>query len=132
MIGVFFSLKSSYEQHPSWLPVDYAGNAIAEIVLRQDPPKSMVYHIVNPNISTTWDDILVGLKDAGLEFETVEKSEWLDRLAASDKDPERNPVIKLFVRSYSSHFLHAQVSLTFVHFYSHSSEIYSAPVVECP
>jgi hypothetical protein len=105
VIGVLFLLNLLIEQHPSWLPVDYAGNSIAEIVLRQDPPKSMVYHIVNPNISASWDDILVGLKDAGLEFETVEKSEWLGRLAASDKDPERNPLIKLFVRSQSSLFL---------------------------
>ena len=67
--------------------------------MRQDPPKSVVYHIVNPNVSASWDDILVGLKDAGLEYETVDRMERLDRLAASDKDPEQNPVIKLLVRT---------------------------------
>lgn len=87
------------DEHPSWLPVDYAGRAITEIVLRSDEtiPKSTVYHIVNPNTSASWADILVGLKDAGVKFETVDRMEWLERLATSEKDPERNPIIKLLV-----------------------------------
>jgi len=83
------------DEHPSWLPVDYAGRAISELVLRQHSPKSVVYHIVNPNINASWDDILTSLKEVGLKFEAVDRTEWLKRLEASDKDPQRNPIIKL-------------------------------------
>lgn len=91
------------DEHPSWLPVDFAGRAITEIVLRSESeiPKSTVYHIVNPNTSASWADILEGLKDAGVKFDTVDRMEWLERLAASEKDPERNPIIKLLVRPYA-------------------------------
>lgn len=85
------------DEHPSWLPVDYAGSAIVEVVLRPTPPKSVVYHIVNPDVSASWSDILSGLQAAGLEFEIVDRTEWLERLAASNKDPQTNPVIKLLV-----------------------------------
>ena len=61
------------------------------------PPKSAVYHIVNPNMTSGWDAIIAGLKKAGMRFDVVGRSEWLDRLAKSDPDGERNPAIKLLV-----------------------------------
>lgn len=60
-------------------------------------PKSVVYHIVNPNTSASWDDILDGLEDAGLKFERLEPMQWVERLAQSDRDGVRNPTIKLLV-----------------------------------
>lgn len=60
-------------------------------------PKAAVYHIVNPNVSGGWDTIIAGLKKAGMTFDVVSRSEWLDRLAKSDPDGERNPAIKLLV-----------------------------------
>lgn len=40
-------------------------------------------------------DLLPALRDAGLEFETVSQREWVERLRNSEKDPEKNPTIKL-------------------------------------
>ncbi|KAJ7880350.1 L-aminoadipate-semialdehyde dehydrogenase [Mycena olivaceomarginata] len=71
--------------HPSWLPVDYAGKGIAEVFLASHPAKSaIVYHIVNPTLRT-----------AGLEFETVDRTQWVERLSKSDPDGQKNPTIKL-------------------------------------
>ncbi|THV03189.1 L-aminoadipate-semialdehyde dehydrogenase [Dendrothele bispora CBS 962.96] len=84
------------DENPSWLPVDYAGSAIAEIVTRREPlSTSEVYHIVNPNVSVGWNEILDGLESAGLHFDRVDIRTWLERLANSDQDGERNPSIKL-------------------------------------
>jgi hypothetical protein len=83
------------------LPVDYAGKGIAEVVLASHPAKSaIVYHIVNPNVSASWDDILAGLRTAGLEFETVDRTQWVERLSKSDPDGQKNPTIKLLVSSF--------------------------------
>ncbi|KAJ7746849.1 L-aminoadipate-semialdehyde dehydrogenase [Mycena maculata] len=91
-----FGALPATDEHPSWLPVDYAGKGIAEVVLAPHPAKSaVVYHIVNPNVSSSWDDILSALRTAGLEFETVDRTEWVARLAKSDSDGEKNPTIKL-------------------------------------
>jgi hypothetical protein len=35
------------------------------------------------------------LRDAGLKFETVPQREWVQRLRNSEKDPKKNPTIKL-------------------------------------
>jgi len=91
-----FGALPTTDEHPSWLPVDYAGRGIVEVVLAPGPANTaIVYHIVNPNINASWDDILAALKAAGLRFETVDRTEWLERLAKSDPDGAKNPVIKL-------------------------------------
>lgn len=84
-------------QNPSWLPVDYAGRAVAEIVLAAVPLQCAVYHIVNPNTSASWGDILDGLEYAGMKFNRLEPLQWVERLAHSDQDGEKNPTIKLLV-----------------------------------
>lgn len=84
-------------QRPSWLPVDIAGRAIAEIVTQKHTPKSAVYHVLNHNTSSSWDVVIRGLKRAGVRFDLVAREEWLDRLAKSDPDGTRNPTIKLLV-----------------------------------
>ncbi|TFK46758.1 L-aminoadipate-semialdehyde dehydrogenase [Heliocybe sulcata] len=85
------------DEHPSWLPVDYAARAIAEILLQSASSqlRSKVYHIVNPDRSASWDDILDALHESGLKFEKADVEEWLDKLARSDKNVEKNPAIKL-------------------------------------
>ncbi|KAJ6496764.1 L-aminoadipate-semialdehyde dehydrogenase [Mycena vulgaris] len=91
-----FGALPTTDEHPSWLPVDYAGKGIAEVVLAPHPVNSaVVYHIVNPNVTASWDDMLVALKSAGLKFETVGRKEWVERLAKSDSDGVKNPTIKL-------------------------------------
>ncbi|KAJ7743089.1 L-aminoadipate-semialdehyde dehydrogenase [Mycena metata] len=91
-----FGALPSTDEHPSWLPVDYAGKGIVEVVLAPHPANSaIVYHIVNPNVSASWDDILAALQTAGLKFETVDRTEWVERLAKSDPDGVKNPTVKL-------------------------------------
>jgi hypothetical protein len=81
----------------SWLPVDLAGRAIVEIVTSSDKPKSAVYHIVNPNLTGTWKDIIDGLRKAGKTFDLVDRFEWLRRLSLSEPDVTKNPTYKLLV-----------------------------------
>ncbi|KAJ7132141.1 L-aminoadipate-semialdehyde dehydrogenase [Mycena epipterygia] len=91
-----FGALPTIDEHPSWLPVDYAGKGIAEVVLSAHAAKSaVVYHIVNPNVTASWDDMITGLKSAGLKFETVDRTAWVERLAKSDPDGVKNPTIKL-------------------------------------
>ena len=87
----------SVDEHPSWLPVDFAGRGIAEIVLHTEHKDSTVYHIVNPDTTASWDDILSSLQSSGLEFEKVTVDQWLDKLATSEQDPVKNPTVKLLV-----------------------------------
>ena len=94
------SAKTS--QKLSWLPVDQAGQAISEIVLSTitsptlASPHAEVYHVLNARCGA-WSDVLKGLKEGGLVFETVERREWLRRLAGSEPDVSKNPTIKLLV-----------------------------------
>lgn len=60
-------------------------------------PKSAVYHIVNPDTSASWADILDVLESAGLKFRRIDPKDWVEQLASSDQDGTRNPTIKLLV-----------------------------------
>lgn len=78
-----------------WLPVDYASSSILQIMLKTASMPasefySRVYHIVNPQI-TTWDAVLLSLRNCGLEFEKVDLSDWISSLS---KQPG-NPAYKL-------------------------------------
>jgi len=89
-------------QKLSWLPVDQAGKAIAEIVLSTATspelqlPHASVYHVLNAHYGK-WSDILAGLKQGGLVFDAVSRKEWLDKLAKSNPDVSVNPTFKLLV-----------------------------------
>jgi hypothetical protein len=56
---------------------------------------SIVYHVQNSHLFHWTDDLLPALRDAGLQFESVPQREWVRRLRESEKDPEKNPTIKL-------------------------------------
>lgn len=86
------------EERPTWLPVDEAGRAIAEIVLSKDQQEKAVYHVLS-NKESRWGDILEGLKLGGVKFESVDRMKWLERLANSESDVEKNPTYKLLVSS---------------------------------
>lgn len=70
-----------------------------------EPAKAAVYHVVNPNDSSHWEVILSGLKKAGVEFDIVSRAEWLDRVARSELDYVRNPMIKLLASASLSMLL---------------------------
>lgn len=87
----------------SWLPVDCAAAAIVELagVAENDKPSDpvlgsdMVYHVLNPRRFHWTRDMLPSLAKAGLEFETLPTDQWMERLRSSDRDPAKNPPIKL-------------------------------------
>lgn len=92
------------EEKPTWLPVDLAGKSIAEIVLAPTQQKSAaVYHVLN-NKESRWSDILAGLQAGGVEFKTVDRMAWLENLAKSEQDVQKNPTYKLLVSSESCLF----------------------------
>ncbi|KAL9623500.1 MAG: hypothetical protein Q9160_002180 [Pyrenula sp. 1 TL-2023] len=81
-----------------WLPVNTAAAFCVEVVLgdRNKPASGEVWNVVNPK-TTPWQDILKFLKEAGLDFNVVETSTWIETLEKSEKldGPERNPAVKL-------------------------------------
>ncbi|KAJ5769178.1 hypothetical protein N7520_003737 [Penicillium odoratum] len=87
------------DESPSWLPVDQCAQSITEIALCNTLPSDvdLVYHLVNPNTFSWKDDLLPALKQGSdlPEFEVVSPQQWLQRLAESEQDPEKNPSIKL-------------------------------------
>ncbi|KAH8895189.1 acetyl-CoA synthetase-like protein [Thozetella sp. PMI_491] len=96
-----------HDEDMTWLPVDYAAKAIVELadIASSDLPSRMgcgrkwdpdlVYHVVNPARFNWTRDMLPALKAAGLEFEVLPVQEWLEKLRQSDRDPVKNPPIKL-------------------------------------
>jgi hypothetical protein len=88
-------------QRLNWLPVDLAGKAISEIVTSySDPsrsaPSATVYHVLNA-FAAPWSAVLEGLSQGGIDFKATERRDWLQKLAASDDDVQRNPTYKLLV-----------------------------------
>jgi hypothetical protein len=87
----------------SWLPVDCAAAAIVELteVAENGKPRDLaldsdtVYHVLNPQRFHWTRDMLPSLAKAGLEFETLSTDQWMERLRSSDRDPTKNPPIKL-------------------------------------
>lgn len=100
------------DEKPSWLPVNLAASAIADLVIATccgqagpdtGPGHAQVYHVLNPHAGN-WQHVLDGLKLGGLKFETLDRREWVRRLGESDADPVKNPTYKLLVRmSLSPH-----------------------------
>lgn len=105
------------EEKPTWLPVDEAGRAIAEIVLCPRPSdeeeggRAAVYHVLN-NKESRWSDILQGLTEGGVEFDTVDRMKWLENLAKSEPDVQENPTYKLLVSSHPHIYWDDEHSLT--------------------
>lgn len=95
------------DEEMSWLPVDWAARIIAEVcgVRSNTAPMAtdeeamgrtdLVYHVLNPNRFHWTRDMLPALKAAGLNFESLPTDQWMARLRASDRDPKKNPPIKL-------------------------------------
>ncbi len=77
----------------NWLPIDVVAKVMVEVC--HAPKRHDVYHVVNPKAFNWTRDLLPMLRQAGLEFEEVSIQTWLERLAASNPDPEVNPTIKL-------------------------------------
>lgn len=89
------------DEHMSWLPVDHAARIILELTgaTSASPPPDdtpeIVYHVLNPDLFHWTRDMLPALAAAGLKFETLPTDAWMERFRASERDPERNPPVKL-------------------------------------
>lgn len=53
-----------------------------------------VAHVANPSLNR-WQDILDDLRTAGLDFESVEASQWVEAMAKSEGDEVTNPSKKM-------------------------------------
>ncbi|KAK7397569.1 hypothetical protein QQX98_013067 [Neonectria punicea] len=86
----------------SWLPVDRAAGTIIDLAAigvetqsNRGSDPDLAYHVLNPTRFHWTRDMLVSLAKAGLKFETLPTSEWMERLRQSDRNPSKNPPIKL-------------------------------------
>ncbi|KXT01164.1 hypothetical protein AC578_620 [Pseudocercospora eumusae] len=89
------------DERPSWLPVDACAKAIVELSLPTSQAagdvEDVVYHLLNPSTFSWSSDLLPMLRQhpAMPPFEVVAPSEWLERLAKSETDVDKNPSMKL-------------------------------------
>lgn len=102
----------------TWLPVDYAATVVLDLAkipvefdttstrnnsITGDP--DLVYHVLNPDRFHWTREMIPALANSGLPFELLPTSQWMDRLRKSEKDPVKNPPIKLlnwFEEKYGS------------------------------
>ncbi|KUL83693.1 hypothetical protein ZTR_07474 [Talaromyces verruculosus] len=108
MIRSALSLKALPALHErcSWIPMDMLATAILELdrTLRAAPRPGtingtvppVIYNMVNPHLFS-WTELLEEIRAAGLEFETIQYGEWMERLreSASTGNEERNPAVKI-------------------------------------
>lgn len=112
------------DEWPRWMPVDVVAGVVVDISLADDTttstststsgnpgldtardPFPVVFNILNPHPFHWTLDLLPCLRRAGLQFEDLEQSDWVQRLRLSDPDPAVNPPVKLvefFARKYGS------------------------------
>lgn len=83
------------DEEMSWLPVDYAARIILDLCNKRNVRPDLVYHVLNPTRFHWTRDMLPALSAAGLQFEALPTDQWMDRLRNSDRDPKKNPPIKL-------------------------------------
>ena len=86
-----------------WLAVDMAAKAVIEIGLGRnevtdvdETSKCAVYHVLNPDRSVLWADMLAWIRDMRSEaFQIVDVREWIARLEALDGKDGEHPAKKL-------------------------------------
>ncbi|KAF1970887.1 acetyl-CoA synthetase-like protein [Bimuria novae-zelandiae CBS 107.79] len=94
------------DEEMSWLPVDHAARIILDLCdaanapsdsnsVIQTPPADLVYHVLNPTRFHWTRDMLPALAAAGFKFETLPTDQWMEKLRTSERDPKKNPPIKL-------------------------------------
>jgi hypothetical protein len=69
------------------------GKTSLEIALSSELTPA-VAHVANPSLNR-WQDILDDLRAAGLDFEAVEASQWVEAMAKSEGDEVTNPSKKM-------------------------------------
>ncbi len=118
------------QENTSWLPVNLAAQAIVEVSTQSEESYTSpaVYHILNARAESVFEkEILDGLRMGGLQFETVDRKEWLKRLESSEDDGVKNPTKKLYVRNFQI-WCKEDPSLTCTRFLRASSKVVSATI----
>jgi thioester reductase-like protein len=73
-----------------WITVDYASATICKVMLETAhlPANEgrTVFHIVNPRI-IHWSDVLEAMKQAGMKFDIVSPTEWVEFLSKDQSNP---------------------------------------------
>ncbi|KAH7109872.1 hypothetical protein B0J11DRAFT_234772 [Dendryphion nanum] len=86
------------DEEMSWLPVDTAASVVIDLSLSntdRSTEHDLVYHVLNPDRFHWTRDMLPTLAAVGLKFETLPTDQWMEKLRNSDRDPTKNPPIKL-------------------------------------
>ncbi|KAF9870749.1 male sterility protein [Colletotrichum karsti] len=94
------------DEEMTWLPVDLGATIIIEMtnadrgkpaqqVSERDSDPDLVYHVLNPTRFHWAKQMLPSLSEAGLKFEALPTDQWMERLRKSERDPKKNPPIKL-------------------------------------
>ncbi|KAH7079432.1 hypothetical protein FB567DRAFT_532567 [Paraphoma chrysanthemicola] len=90
------------DEEMSWLPVDYAARIILDVcnvsenkLPSRERDSNLVYHVLNPTRFHWTRDMLPALASAGLPFVALPTDQWMEKLRNSERDPKKNPPIKL-------------------------------------
>ncbi|CAF0810329.1 unnamed protein product [Didymodactylos carnosus] len=86
----------------SCIPVDTDSAYVVDIVLQDYNINNNVHHLLNPNV-ISWNEFLVNLKQAGLQFEIVPIKEFFDNILTG----KHNPLLKL-ASFFEKYYLNGQ------------------------
>lgn len=75
----------------NWLPVDFAGQAIADIMLKTSTSSPVsandaVYHIVNTN-RVNWSSLIDSMKNCGMVFDAIDPTTWVEEIYRDQNNP---------------------------------------------
>lgn len=83
----------------SWLPVDFAAEAVVQIAFRKPQLEEKldipVYHLLNNDRTSTWSDLLSWMRNFAAPFETVPPKQWVDHLENLRGEDAKYPARKL-------------------------------------
>lgn len=82
------------DQKLTWLPMDVAAHSVVDVAFGNvkvaDHESCLVYHVVNNNLDTSWNDLLGWIQKSGQMFEVVRMEDWLKKLDEIDTHPAKS------------------------------------------
>lgn len=108
----------------NWLPIDYAGQAIIDIMLKTRKTKQYIFHLVNTK-TVSWSSMLEAMKGSGVAFENVDPESWVEELSKH----QNNPAYKL-LSFYKNIF--AEVTSKVVQWETSKTERVTTAIISAP